>query len=79
VKRVFVLLLTLMLTSCVTVRYVKIPSELTAHCMVHEKKDDSLDEAVRLANTRKDSIDECNARMDKIHAVEGSLVGVVKE
>ena len=76
--RILILLLALMLSSCVETRYVKIPSELTRHCEVHQPQEISLDGAVDLANARKDSIDECNARMDKIHQVEGSLISLRK-
>jgi len=64
--------LALILTSCV--EYVKIPEDLTKHCAVYEAKEESLDEAIRLARVRKESVDDCNDRMDRIHAIQGSFV-----
>jgi hypothetical protein len=70
--RVLFFVLAFMLSSCD--RYVKIPAALTQHCTVEDVKDQSIDEAVRVAVARKKSLEECNRRLDTIQGVEGSLV-----
>lgn len=68
------LLLTLTLPACAETKYVKIPEELTKPCEVHHIQEQSLDEAIRLANERKDSVADCNERMDKIRAIQGTPI-----
>ena len=69
--RIILLFFILLISGCV--RYVSVPDELTKHCEVIQPRGTTLDEAVRLANSRKDSIDDCNNRMDKIHAIQGTI------
>lgn len=71
--KISILIFTLLLSGCVT-KYVAVPDELTQHCDVHQPRSTTVDEAVRLANVRKDSIDDCNSRMDKIRAIQGTVI-----
>lgn len=45
---------------------VDVPDELTLDCIVVQKRNNSLSEAVRLANARQESVDECTGRMRQI-------------
>lgn len=47
-------------------KIVQVPAELTAPCDPVAKRDDTFGEAVRLANARKASLEECNKRMARI-------------
>jgi len=46
--------------------FVSVPESLSAPCPVAQKKANTYGEAVRLANERKASLEECNGRMKKI-------------
>lgn len=70
----FIAILAVVLLVGCTVKYVPIPDHLTRLCLEHEKKDDTLDEAVRLANSRLDSVKECNGRLTKISNIQGTEV-----
>lgn len=48
---------------------VPVPAELTEPCTVISKRDNTVGEAVRLANARKAALDECSARMAQIRAL----------
>lgn len=50
-------------------KIVPVPAELTADCDPVPKRDNSLGEAVRLANSRGASLAECNGRMARIRAL----------
>lgn len=52
------------------VQVVAVPEELTRDCDQVPKKRDSYGEAVRLANARLESIQECTARMRQIRALK---------
>lgn len=56
-------------TSCA--RYVPIPEHLTRPCLVVVKQNDSVEEAVRLANDRLDSVADCNQRIRQISEIQG--------
>jgi hypothetical protein len=43
-----------------------VPPELTAPCYDEPARNQSLDEAVRLANLRRESLAECSGRMKQI-------------
>ncbi|WP_167285217.1 Rz1-like lysis system protein LysC [Marilutibacter alkalisoli] len=47
-------------------RYVPLPADLTRPCGDTAKRNNTVSEAVRLANARKADRDECNARMTQI-------------
>jgi hypothetical protein len=47
-------------------KIVPVPTALTKPCDEVKKQDDTFGEAVRLANARKASLAECNARMAEI-------------
>lgn len=49
--------------------YVSLPVELTKPCDLVPKQDNTYGEAIRLANSRLESLKECNGRMDKIRAL----------
>lgn len=51
---------------------VDVPPALSADCIDVPKRDNSLSEAVRLANARKESTDECTSRMRQIRALKGA-------
>lgn len=72
--RFILVLFFLALSSCAEVRYVQVPEELTKPCEKHQVQEQSLDEAIRLANERKESVTDCNDRMDKIRAIQGTPV-----
>lgn len=48
------------------VKIVPVPAELAAPCQVVDKRDNSVGEAVRLANARRAALEECDARMAEI-------------
>lgn len=50
--------------------FVALPVELTADCTEVPKRNNSYGEAIRLANSRKDSLDECTKRMREIRALQ---------
>lgn len=50
--------------------FVTLPKELTVDCLDVPKRKNSTGEAVRLANARKDSTDECTKRMREIRALQ---------
>ena len=50
-------------------KIVHVPDELTTPCDEIAKREDSYGEAVRLANARKLSLQECSARMARIRAL----------
>lgn len=56
----------LLLVGCANI---SIPDELLITCPVHEKVDSTLDEAIRLANARLESIEKCNERILKIKQI----------
>jgi hypothetical protein len=47
-------------------KIVAVPEELTVPCRNTAKQDNSVAEAVRLANTRDEYLDECSKRMQRI-------------
>ncbi len=49
--------------------YVEVPSELSKDCEAVPKTKQDVDEAVRLANARAESIAECTKRMRAIRAL----------
>ena len=49
---------------------VALPSELTRDCLDVPKENNSYGEAVRLANARKASTDECTGRMRQIRSLQ---------
>lgn len=60
-KTVLLVFALIFMTSCATVS-----PELFEPCPTHEKQGDTLDEAVRLANVRLESIEQCNDKLEKI-------------
>lgn len=48
------------------VKIVPVPAELSAPCQAIAKRDNSIGEAVRLANGRQAALEECDARMTEI-------------
>ena len=50
----------------VVTKIVSVPARLTKPCDLVAKKGNSVGEAIRLANARKASIAECNARLAEI-------------
>lgn len=48
------------------VKIVPVPPELSAPCQVVDKRDNSVGEAVRLANARRAALEECDGRMAEI-------------
>lgn len=50
-------------------KIVPVPAALTEPCQQHEPKAKTVAEAVRLANQRKASLDECSARMARIRGL----------
>lgn len=48
------------------VKIVPVPPELAAPCQLVEKRDNSVGEAVRLANARLVALEECDKRMSDI-------------
>lgn len=50
-------------------KYVPVPENLTKPCDEITKSDNTVGEAVRLANSRLESIRECNGRMEKIRSL----------
>lgn len=48
------------------VKIVPVPPELSAPCQAVAKRDNSVGEAVRLANARQAALEECDARMSDI-------------
>ena len=50
-------------------KIVKVPAELSVDCDPVPKRENSLGEAVRLANSRGASLAECNARMARIRSL----------
>ena len=50
-------------------KIVPVPAALTEPCQQPEKKDQTVAEAVRLANERKAALDECSARMARIRSL----------
>lgn len=50
-------------------RIVPVPAELTAPCDPVAKRDNTFGEAVRLANARAASLEECSGRMARIRAL----------
>ena len=51
----------------VTVReYVPVPEELTAPCQTHPAREQTVGEAIRVANARLASLAECNSRLRAI-------------
>lgn len=71
--KIALLILVFALSGCVT-RYVSIPDSMTQHCVVAEPTTQTLDEAVKVANDRKASLDQCNQKLDRIHKIQGSVV-----
>lgn len=51
-------------------RYVALPAELTADCYDEGAKEQTYGEAKRLANLRRESLAECNARWAKVRALQ---------
>lgn len=49
--------------------YVPIPAELTADCPIEQPKSLKVEEAVRVANARKVSLQNCNADKAAIRAI----------
>jgi hypothetical protein len=47
-------------------KIVPVPAELAAPCDAVAKRDNSMGEAVRLANARAAALEECSGRMDRI-------------
>lgn len=54
---------------------IPVPAELTAPCDPVAKRDDSLGEAVRLANARAAALAECSQRMARIRALGEAAAG----
>ena len=50
-------------------KIVPVPAALTEPCRQPEKKDNTVAEAVRLANERKAALDECSARLARIRSL----------
>lgn len=50
-------------------KIVPVPAELTGPCRQPAKQDNSVAEAVRLANERKAALDECSGRMARIRSL----------
>lgn len=51
-------------------RYVPLPAELTGDCYDEPAKEQVYSEAKRLANLRRESLAECNARWAKVRALQ---------
>lgn len=51
-------------------KLVEVPEELTRDCGTAIKQDNSVAEAVRLANTRNELLKECTARMRRIRSLK---------
>lgn len=51
-------------------KLVDVPEELTRDCGNTAKKDNSVAEAVRLANTRDELLKECTSRMRRIRSLK---------
>ena len=51
-------------------RYVALPSALVAPCPATAKRDNSVGEAVRLANARLADVKTCDARMTEIRKLQ---------
>lgn len=54
--------------------YVRIDPALTAPCMIALPRNDSGKELLRVARARKAVLIDCDARMGKIRAIEGTPV-----
>jgi hypothetical protein len=50
--------------------FVALPPQLTVDCTDVVKRGNSYGEAIRLANSRKDALDECTKRMREIRALQ---------
>lgn len=50
--------------------FVQLPAELTRDCEDVPKQDSTFGEAVRLANARKSSLEECSGRMRQIRSLQ---------
>lgn len=59
-----VVFLCVILSACVSV-----PKEYLTPCAIPQKQNETVEEAVRLANARLESINECNAKIAKIKAI----------
>jgi hypothetical protein len=53
-------------------RYVSVDAALTAECPIEEPTSTAPMEAVRVANARKESLQDCNRRMRAIRALQGT-------
>lgn len=51
------------------VQIVPVPAELSAGCEIYQATQQTVGEAVRAANLRFASLQECNARLEKIRAL----------
>lgn len=52
------------------VRVVEVPKELTVDCYDESPREQTTQEAVRLAKLRRESLAECTSRMRRIRALE---------
>lgn len=55
-------------------KYVTVPKELTERCPVYEPREQSYDEAKRLALIRRESVLQCNAKLERIEKLSGEKV-----
>jgi hypothetical protein len=72
-KIILTILLLICLSGCET-RYVAIPAALTKHCTIGEVQEQSVDEAVRVATLRRTSVEICNDHLDRIKAIQGTVI-----
>lgn len=56
-------------------RIVPVPDELAAPCATVAKRDNSMGEAVRLANARAAALEECSGRMERIRNLAPAAEG----
>lgn len=82
-RRLALILATVLLASCgkeeflrppevvevVVTKYVEVPADLARDCDEVAKEGNDYQEAIRLANARLASLEECNGRLRKIRAL----------
>ena len=54
--------------------YVRIDPSLTVPCPIAKPRDRSVRESLRVNRERRKALEECNARLSKIGAIEGTEV-----
>lgn len=50
-------------------KYVPVPKEFTEHCPIAEPTNRTVKEAVRVAKSRRTSLENCNSQLDKIRGL----------